>query len=249
MSDSADLITSANSHAEPVLGIVVALPEELATLTRRKLARGQSLDLGNCWIAYSGAGMSNAAQAARQLLEKGAGRLISWGCAAGLAENAKPGDLVLADAVVTAQQTIPADVAWATELQQNLPALTIHRGSLYTSDSLVGRSLDKRALHRQNGALALDMESAAVAEVARQVDIPFNVVRTVADPVDMDLPNAVVQALDVDGQVSLPKLLTYLLTHAGEIPALIRLGLHFQAAQKTLKTVARELRRRQILPS
>lgn len=247
MSHSAEL--NSNDHsAELTLGIVVALPEELATLTKQKLQRGQCLQLGDSWIAYSGAGMTNAERAARLLLEKGVQRLISWGCAAGLAPELKPGDLVLAQTVCSDQQQIATDHAWAAQLKQGLTQLTIEQGPLYSSADMICHSGQKQQLQQQSQAAALDMESLAVATVAQQASIPFNVVRAIADPAAMSLPQAVQVSLNAEGEVELSKLLGHLLTHPWEIPGLIRLGLHFQAAQKTLNSVAKLLRQRQVLP-
>ena len=69
-----------------ITGIIVALPEELTTLTTKKIAKGSFLYITeNILVIYSGAGSVNAATAANLLIANGATRLISWGCAAALA--------------------------------------------------------------------------------------------------------------------------------------------------------------------
>lgn len=229
-------------YADLSVGIVVALPEELATLTQTRLKQGECCQLGNNWIAYSGAGMKNAANAAQLLVNHGVQCLISWGCAAGLHPQAQPGDLVIAGQVVDAQQTFETHKNFGETLKNALPDnLTVFNGKLFTSAGLVHLSQDKQGIYQQSQAVALDMESLAIAEIAQQSQLPFLVVRSIADPVSMDLPHAVVQALSDDGQVNLPKLLGYLCWHPWEIPALIRLGSHFKAAQNTLKVVAQTL--------
>ena len=63
-----------------ITGIVIALPQELETLTTRKIAKGSTIVLSkNLLLAYSGAGAENAQTAANLLIEQGATRLISWG--------------------------------------------------------------------------------------------------------------------------------------------------------------------------
>lgn len=233
-------------NADLRVGIVVALPEELATLTKTRLKQGECCQLDNHWIVYSGAGMKNAAAAARLLITKSVNCLVSWGCAAGLHPQAKPGDLVIATQVTDAQQSFEANKNLGETLQNALPdKMTVFNGNLLTSASLVHLSLDKQSIHQQSQAVALDMESTAIAAVAEQAQLPFLAVRSIADPVNMDLPQAVVQALNDDGQVNLPTLLGYLSWHPWEIPALIRLGSHFKAAQNTLKIVAQVLQKQQ----
>lgn len=233
-------------NADLRVGIVVALPEELATLTHTRLKQGECCQLDGNWIAYSGAGLENAAAAARLLSGKGIDCLVSWGCAAGLHPQAQPGDLVIASRVTDSQTSVDTDKSLGENLQKALPDnLTVFNGTLFTSCTLVHLSRDKQTIHQQSQAMALDMESLAVAEVAQQAQLPFLVVRSIADPVSMDLPQTVVQALNDEGQVNLLKLLGYLSWHPWEIPALIRLGKHFKAAQNTLKIVAQVLQTQQ----
>jgi len=224
-------------------GIVVALPEELATLTRQKWAQGECFALNDdILVAYSGAGPNNAANAARLLIAKGADRLISWGCAAALSADLRPGHLVIAEQVFFDQQTYDTDKRWSHKLRSRLSEnLAVSSGHLQTEMRIVAASSDKRSIHKANNAIALDMESGAIAKVASQTNLPCLVLRAIADPVNMDLPQAVVHALNDQGQVDLGKLLRYLWCHPWEIPALIELGWHFHAAQKTLKTTAKYL--------
>ena len=91
------------------------------------------------------------------------------------------------------------------------------------------------------GAVALDMESVAIAKVARQYKIPFLVIRAIVDPVDMSLPQAISYSLNDQGEVVLGKLLFFLFLHPAELPGLIKLGIYFNAAKKTLKLVAKHL--------
>ena len=58
---------------------------------------------------------------------------------------------------------------------------------------------DKRALLEAIGALAVDMESHAVAAVATAAGIPFLVIRAIADPADRVVPQAALEALRPDG--------------------------------------------------
>ena len=85
------------------------------------------------------------------------------------------------------------------------------------------------------------MESAAIARVALEHGLPFLVVRAIADPVAMNLPQAIDYSLDDQGEIQVEKLALFLVLHPLELPGLIKLGVHFKAAKKTLKLIAREL--------
>ncbi|WP_333872833.1 phosphorylase family protein [Methylobacter sp.] len=227
-----------------ITGIVVALLEELSTLTSKKIDKGGCVFISDTIVlAYSGAGAVNARTAAELLIAQGATRLISWGCAAALSKSLKPGDLVLADTLIDADGAqIGITEDWL-RLTKNLlsPLLKIHTGSLAESLTIVATANDKTHLHTQTGAIALDMESIAIAKVARQNDLSFIAIRAIADPVNMDLPKAINHSLNGQGDIVLAKLLVFIARHPAELPGLIKLGLHFKDAKNTLKLVAKQL--------
>ena len=230
-----------------ITGIVVALPEELTTLTSKKIDKGCCLLMAdNLLVTYSCAGPENAEAAAKLLVAKGATRLISWGCAAALSASLKPGDLILADKLMDAEGYIDEKFCVSIEWHsytKNLLATTIgvHTGCLAESKRIVSSCKDKKQLHSITGAVALDMESVATARVARQYDLPFLAIRVIADPVNMDLPLAINYSLNNRGEIELGKLLMFLVRHPADLPSLIKLGLHFNAAKSTLKSIARQL--------
>ncbi len=227
-----------------ITGIVVALPEELSTLTSKKVDKGCCVFITDSIVlVLSGTGIDNARIASELLIAQGATRLISWGCAAALSETLKPGDLVLADTLIDAELTqIDIHSDWLKFSQKMLSNhLKVHSGSLVESLSIVATGNDKKYLHSQTGAVAVDMESIAIAKVARQHNLPFLAIRAIADPVDMDLPKAISHSLNNEGDIVLSKLLLFILLHPAELPGLIKLGLHFNSAKNTLKSVAKQL--------
>jgi len=227
-----------------ITGIVVALPEELTTLTSKKIDKGSCLFIADkLLVAYSGAGPVNAGSAAELLVAEGATRLISWGCAGALSTSLKSGDLILPDKLIDAGKVeMFANANWLDYTKNSLANyVTVHSGSLAESISIVSSSKDKKQVHSLTGAVALDMESMAIARVARQNSLPFLVIRAIVDPVNMDLPLAISYSLNDRGEVELGKLLLFLFLHPTELPGLIKLGLNFSAAKKTLKSIAKHL--------
>ncbi len=227
-----------------ITGIVVALPEELCTLTAKKLVKGDICQLSDqVIVSYSGAGVVNARLAAELLINHGARSLISWGCTAGLVEKLVPGDLLLSQECIAADKSVIQNSSdWLYNVEAKLsPHVKIVHGRLAESLWLVATTLEKKAVNEVTNAIALDMESVAIAKVAKEYDLPFLIIRAIADPVGMNLPKAISVALNEQGVINLQKLLIYLFTHPAELPGLIKLGLHFNAAQKTLRLVAKQL--------
>ena len=224
------------------VGVVVALAAECRSLTRKRLRDGDCLPLpSGHLLALSGAGPAAASRAATQLLDAGADALLSWGCAAALDPSLKSGDLVLPGQVIAAQgERLETSVLWRTHVATQLQG-SVHSvvGDLAESSSIVALSQDKLNLHKRSGALALDMESAAMGRVAHTVRVPFLVVRAIADPASMTLPASVVHALDAQGVVRIPKLLGSALRNPLDFIGLARLGWHFHAAMQTLERAHR----------
>lgn len=225
-------------------GIIVALREELSTLTKQRCAKGALVKLNETTLfSYSGAGADNAHAAAELLIQHGATQLISWGCAAALSPNLQSGDLVLATAIISLENPrISINSAWHNKINGLLTGkLTVHQGELLSSKVLINTCQEKQQLFEQTHAIALDMESYAIAEVAQNHTIPFLAIRVIADTATMALPKAVTYSLNSDGEVQLQKLLGYLLKHPSEIGQLIKLGNSFNRAKKRLLIIAKQL--------
>jgi len=227
-----------------ITGIVVALPEELRTLTQSRLKQGECISVAeNILVTVSGAGSEKAAIAAQRLIDKGAEQLISWGCAGALAPHLKAGDLLIPSSILTQDnQRLSSQSVWSQQLISELEqGIQCYNNELLESASIISLADEKAEQYQKTGALAVDMESAAVARVALKANIPFVALRSIADVADQDLPKAINYAMTAKGVISLPKILFYLCTHPAELIGLIKLGINFNRASKTLKKVASQL--------
>ena len=227
-----------------IIGIVVALPDELGTLTDKKVNKGHCVFIAShVLVVCAGAGMHNAQTAAELLIAKGATHLISWGCVGGLKAGLQPGDLVLPELIVDLNHNrFGADREWYAHCYEILSAsVVVHTGTLLTSTQLVAVSQEKKQLQLKTGAIAVDMESIAVARVAQQHQRPFVAIKAIIDAVNTNLPQAINYALNPQGEVELQKLLLYILRHPVEIPRLINIAFDFRQSRKTLLLVAKQL--------
>jgi len=89
-----------------------------------------------------------------------------------------------------------------------------------------------------SGALAADMESYGVAEVAAARALPFTALRVIADTSEDALPSVAVAAATPDGRINVMKSLLGALMHPGQIPELIRLGRRTDLAREQLRRLA-----------
>jgi len=199
----------------PLIGLVTGLTAE---------AR-----LGACLgVALAGGGTpEGAAVAARELVAQGATALISFGLAGGLNPSLMPG------AIVIPAEVIADDAIYATD-----PGLTDRLGgpalSLYAGVGVAVTAEDKRALYARTRADAIDLESAAVAEVAVAHEVRFAVLRVICDTAATTLPAAAMIALDGAGAIDIRQVALSVLRQPRQIPALLRLARDTATARAAL---------------
>ena len=213
----------------------MATTVEARSLTKHPVVKGGAL------LQISGIGAKRAHLAARTLLEKGATSLLSWGSAGGLIPGLSPGSLVLPKNIIAVDGSVyPVAATWRESLRAQLKEkVNLHEGLLVESITVVTRPEEKVTLFQQTGAIAVDMESAAVAAEAQGAGVPFMAIRAVADPVGITLPQSALASFDESGKLTPWRLLKALAKNPIELFALIRLGRNFRAAQSTLSIVAR----------
>jgi adenosylhomocysteine nucleosidase len=221
-----------------MLGIVVALPWELKTLTRQRLHAGTCRQIrDNVAVALSGIGAQSASAAAALLISQGATSLLSWGCAAALDNRLTAGSVILPERIIgAAGETHRVNIQWHREIYQILsPKFCVHTDPLIETVALVKTPREKRALTERTQAIATDMESAAQARFAREHQLPFIAVRTVVDSASTALPGKLTQALDSDGEISVRSFLRSFLLRPTDWSTMVKLGVQFRAARNTLK--------------
>ncbi len=158
------------------VGFVTGLAAE-ARVLRLGLAAGGRETGGEALIACAGASTRRAGLEAERLVEAGAVALVSYGIAGGLDPGLEPGALVLPDAVAPPDgPALPTHGPW----REALLAVALERGLapaggvIAGSDRAVSSVAEKRDLQAASGAVAVDMESHAVALVAREAGLPLS---------------------------------------------------------------------------
>ncbi len=220
-------------------GFVTGLAVEARVLRRNLAPSDPENDL---LVACAGADSGRAERAAQALLEAGAGALVSYGIAGGLDPALRAGGVVLAEAVcLPGGEALPTDTAWRQRLLGLASGHPLAGGTLAGSDRALASLAEKRRLFDSSGAVAVDMESHAVAEVARAAGVPFLVLRAVADSADRPLPRAVRGSIAASGQARPAVVLARLAARPWELPALLDLRRDSALALKALAGLTRVL--------
>jgi adenosylhomocysteine nucleosidase len=227
------------------IGIVSALAAEARSLGPaaphgaglRRLADGALL-------AVSGIGRAAADAAARRLVLAGATALASFGMAGGLDPALICGAVLLPEEVASLDGTgseaavLATSREWRQRLRAALPDSCIAcKGKLLSSERPIGRAAEKTAVWRSTRAAAVDMESAAIAQVAGQAGLPFIALRVIVDTAADELPAAVIAASG-GGRLRVGRLLAGLVRAPGDVGPMIRLSARYRIARRVLVTVA-----------
>ncbi len=187
-------------------------------------------------------GEDNARIAAQTLLEQNVSALVSWGTAGALAENIQSGDLLLVDSIVASDgNTYSFDAEWNKHIANELcyTSLNIHHGMIVHTQQVLATADDKKRLYGETHALAVDMESLAIAQIANNEKLPCVSIRAIVDEASQCIPEAVLKNTDIFGRPAMFPLFSSVLRNPGLITELIKLGTGMKAATTTLSTVAR----------
>jgi adenosylhomocysteine nucleosidase len=193
-------------------------------------------------LALSGIGLAAATAAAQALVDSGVSALMTFGMAGGLDPALRAGSVVIPCELLSADGArFPACRSWRERVAAAVsPLCAVTEGNLLTSTHPIDTPAEKNAALRDTGAAAVDMESAAVAEIAARHNLPFIAVRVIVDTAADRLPRAVVAASRA-GRVRLGRLIVGLILAPREIGALIRLARRYRVAMRSLRAIGAHL--------
>jgi adenosylhomocysteine nucleosidase len=176
--------------------------------------------------------MLTAAIAEARMLFGDCPGIISFGVAGGLAPQLRPGTCVIGSAILSGSNRMPTNQIWSQQLLQTFPDAV--SGVLLGVSGPICDPREKRALHLNTGAIAVDMESHVVAAVGAAHGLPVAAMRVITDPAERALPASAVAAMRPNGTTSMGAMIGSALMSPREIPALFQTALDALAARATL---------------
>ena len=155
----------------------------------------QTFEFDECVEALSGIGKVNAAVCAYKLIrEHHVEEILSFGCAGGMTNEVEVGDVVIGDAycyhdvwcgepnergqVQGLPMTFPSNWERWTWLHEGCK-----HGLIASGDALCDNVLMASAIVQilEKNPIAVDMESAAIAQVCHKEGVPFTSIRVISD--------------------------------------------------------------------
>jgi adenosylhomocysteine nucleosidase len=174
------------------IAIIVAMKMEIAPLLREWKRQGKQVEpiagsdrrgasaegyrCENTVVYCGGIGPLAARRAAERAISERPELLVSAGLAGALNPKLKVGDVLRPAVVIDAATTAPGEVR------------NPEGGGVLVSTLKVASPGQKQELARMFQADAVDMEAAAVAEVAGRAGIPFMAIKAVSDTSDFQMP-------------------------------------------------------------
>ncbi|WP_455377717.1 5'-methylthioadenosine/S-adenosylhomocysteine nucleosidase family protein [Petrachloros mirabilis] len=192
------------------VALFVATRWELAAL-RRALPVDRQQEMGSIrcmvcqregrsyWLVQTGVGPRAAKAAATMLLNSVPVAMVISAGFAGALVPAGIGDLIIGTDISSvfydgvwkrSAGPLACDgtaLAYAKSAAAQL-GISSQVGSVVSAPAVVCHAKDKQLISKLTGAVALDMESAALAEAAKEQEVPFMILRTVSDLMSEDLP-------------------------------------------------------------
>ena len=222
-----------------------AFTREIAPFKRRLRNRaslaldglhGFRAEIGGKEFAVIGHGIGHrrATEAARRAFDSmpGAELVIGTGVVGALSSGLKPGDLVLSDRILlidgegqVAEQVIAVSDSHLRAVGRSLASAGIaySTGAILTSHRVLATGAEKRRAKESTGAIAVDMETAAIAAEAAARGLQFVAIRAVLDEVDDEVVGA--EMADADGNVRPLAATSYLIRNPAtmlKLPRMIR---------------------------
>jgi hopanoid-associated phosphorylase len=174
----------------------------------------------------------NLAPSLARAMAAGCGGLISFGVAGGLVPDLKPGTCIIGSAILDEEGERATDARWASRLMKIIPD-AVH-GPIVGVRAPIAHASAKRELHKQTGAIAVDMESQVVARAAARHGVPLAAIRVVVDPVERTIPRSALAGARADGTIDPLAVIRSLIRYPRDLAGLIRMSLDARAARATL---------------
>lgn len=239
------------------IGLIAAMPEECAPVLRlvrpyRKAGIGRfpgwrfTVGCHEIRLIRSGMGVSHAAEATAALIAAHRpALLVSFGFGGAVNQGLATGDVVLATKLFRCEAgtftRLPDPDRELTEQAREALAnhggpLTFkpHRGEFITTDRIENKRELSALLGPNRENPLLEMETAAVAQVAATAQIPLIAVRAVSDSAAEELDFTFAEFTGGAMNVSIPRVLMTLARKPRILPQLLRLSTNSRMAGKNL---------------
>ncbi len=169
-------------------------------------------------LIISGVGIKKAKNAATLAATKYKPKFIlTTGFSGALDKSLSVGDIVIGEQVVSLKEDK------TIKLFSDLPHISFDykKGKILSGNRFISNRKEKEELHRQTGAMSVDMETWGVASAISSYGIKTISVRTISDSLSYSLPR-MGKLFNENSDISLKKSLNYFFRNPEHFPAFLR---------------------------
>ena len=214
--------------------MITALQSEAASL-------GNLLNNKNVVHRISGIGPTAAKNTSNELCVNGCSALISFGYAGALSSILQSGTLVIGHSASNGKKTINIQSALLNKLHLILDQemkVPIYRAAFLTTTSPLLTKMQKTDYNPDGNWSAVDMESFAVAEVAKQYGVPILIIRAILDDLDTIIPAGTTKIIDAKGRLKLFPTIYAVSKNPIDLQYFLKLAVARSKADRTLRRAA-----------
>jgi adenosylhomocysteine nucleosidase len=243
-----------------VIGLIAAMPEEINPLLKRvgKYTR-ETIEGFAAWrfesgfreihLVRSGMGPENAACATRALIAIIRPELIiNFGFAGAVTKGVNVGDIAIAERIlVNRKRQFQEQLGVLTDKAEDLVGIlemhfrcrefNIRLGTFITAAEIKSKREIAELLPAGVVNPILEMETAAVAQAAREGDVPLIAIRAISDSADEELEFSIEDLTDRYMNIKLGMVLLTVAKRPWIVPQLLRLARNSRFAGMSLATV------------
>lgn len=242
-----------------VIGLIAAMPEEINPLLKcvgaytRETIEGFAAwrfesGFSEIHMVRSGMGPENAAYATRALIATTRPALIiNFGFAGAVTKGASVGDIAIAGRIfVNRKRQFQEVIGMLADKAEELVGILevpfrstetkIRLGTFITAAEIKSKREIAELLPAGVVNPVLEMETAAVAQAAREGNVPLIAIRAISDDADEELGFSIEEFTDRKMNISLGKVLLTVSKRPWIVPQLLRLARNSRFAGKSLAT-------------
>lgn len=241
-----------------MIGLIAAMPDEIRPFLKRtgSFQRGKidgfssfrfNVGSRDVLLLESGMGILNAAKAAQQMLAACKPEvLVNFGFAGAVAPELHVGDIIIAQRVLFRHNRLfseepgiaPERAEQTARVLGGISGVPFKSalGTLVTTSGIVSKKELLGQLPQNAPVPAVDMETSAIAQVARKERVPLMAIRAISDDADEELEFSIEEFTDRNMKISLPRVLLSVAKKPRIIPQLLRLAKNSKIAGEHLAT-------------
>jgi nucleoside phosphorylase len=172
--------------------------------------------------------------------------VLSIGCAGALSPHLKAGDTVIPEKIVNdtdaGRWVLPSSelASIAKECCKSLD-VPFHSGTTVSTPNVAATLEKKRNLASKYDAIAVDMETAQVAEWAEGINVPMLAIRTIADALGDSIPPEIGGLVDAKGKLRMRGALSLVVTRPAVLLEVLRLKRNLDVSLNSLARIVTTL--------